>query len=336
VSERTVYFFDFPSQAEGSHLQLRIHSDAGDARTFPFKDHLEIGRYQEGRRLSSDILLIDDPTVSHRHCVLTRAPDGRCFLRDTSRNGTWVDGRRLVPNVEVEIQNGQVMSLGHDHLFVLEGSVDLGADGSAGLQGDGTLSCSSANVVTVLVGDIRDYTAMVQMIPPDTLQRSVRSVFAHLEKRVADLGGAIHEYQGDAIFAYWEARAGNNPAVRACHSALLLDRLCREMAEDARIWPIPEFPLKMDWALATGLVVIRTLGGDRPSGLSMVGEPVVLAYRIEKLADDATGPIIVCDRTFQMIGNGFETRDLGYVGAKGFENPIRIHSILGERGADGG
>ena len=331
MSERTVYFFDIPDQSEGSPIRLRIPSDTGDARSFPFRNRLEIGRYQEGRRPTSEVLLIDDATVSRRHCVLTRTADGRCFLRDTSRNGTWVDGRRLVPNVEVEIQNGHVIGVAQNHLFVLEGCSDPAAGADAEDTGDGTLSRSSTNIVTVLVGDIRDYTVMVQKVPVDTLQRSVREVFERLEKRVTELGGVIKEYPGDAIFAYWEARDAGDQAANACRSSLSLDRLCRELAEDPRIWPIREFPLRVDWALATGPVVIRTMGGDRPTGLSMVGEPVVLAFRIEKLADDATGTILACERTVRLIGDGFETRDLGYAAAKGFVDPIRVYSILGER-----
>jgi hypothetical protein len=41
------------------------------------------------------MLLVGDSTVSFRHCVLTQHPTGRCTVRDVSRNGIRVDGRRL-------------------------------------------------------------------------------------------------------------------------------------------------------------------------------------------------------------------------------------------------
>lgn len=336
MSGRAVYFFAAPDPAAGPFAWLRPCADPGDVRSFPFREQLEIGRYQEGQPPSSDTLLIDDPTISRRHCVLTRTAGGRCFLRDTSRNGTFVDGRRLVPNVEYEIQSESVIGVAQDHLFILVAPIEPGAAGHSDEVEEGTVSCSFANIVTVLVGDIRDYTVMVQKAPVDTLQRSVSGVFEHLEKRVAELGGVVKEYPGDAIFAFWEARDGVSQASRACRAALSLDRFCRDLAKDPAIWPIREFPLMLDWALATGSVVIRSMGGDRPRGLSMVGEPVVLAFRIEKLADDAAGSVLACERTFALIGDGFETRDLGYLGAKGFEKPVRVYSILGERDAHAG
>jgi len=135
VSERTVYFFDLPISPRVAH-PTEDPLGHGDTRSFPFRNRLEIGRYQEGRRPTSEVLLIDDATVSRRHCVLTRTADGRCFLRDTSRNGTWVDGRRLVPNVEVEIQNGHVIGVAQNHLFVLEGCSDPAAGADAEDTGD--------------------------------------------------------------------------------------------------------------------------------------------------------------------------------------------------------
>ena len=39
-------------------------------------------------------------------------PDGRCFIRDMSRNGTRVDGRRLSPNLTTEFELGQVLQVG--------------------------------------------------------------------------------------------------------------------------------------------------------------------------------------------------------------------------------
>jgi hypothetical protein len=53
-----------------------------------------------GRARDCDCIL-GDPTVSRRHALL-RGRDGRWWLRDlASLNGTWVNGRRAVEEVEV-------------------------------------------------------------------------------------------------------------------------------------------------------------------------------------------------------------------------------------------
>jgi pSer/pThr/pTyr-binding forkhead associated (FHA) protein len=47
-----------------------------------------------GRSLAADVRF-DDPTVSRRHALLVRAPDGVRVLDDRSLNGVFVNGQRV-------------------------------------------------------------------------------------------------------------------------------------------------------------------------------------------------------------------------------------------------
>jgi class 3 adenylate cyclase len=97
---------------------------------------------------------------------------------------------------------------------------------------------------------------------------------------------------------------------------------------DPSVWNVSDFPLQMDWALATGRVVISNVGADRPTGMSMIGEPVVLAFRLEKLATDQTGPIVTCGATRELTAVEFDFRELGDVTAKGFDKPTSMYALL--------
>jgi class 3 adenylate cyclase len=297
--------------------------------SFTFFDHIEIGRYKEGRD-APGLLLVRDQTVSSRHCVITQDLDGRCFVRDTSRNGTRLNGRRLSPNLKTEMKIGQILSIGKGLELRLDGDVPTPTPFEQEPT-DGTIGASNPVTVTVLVGDIRDYTGLVQRAASSEVQDSVGRVFEQLERAVVEFGGTLKEFQGDAIFAFWEAGSTENHAVDACRAALALDRLAEEMADDRSIWKIEGFPLHMDWALATGLVVISGYGSDGALGLSMVGETVVLAFRIEKYADESTGPIIACPITQKMASDSFEFKALGSRKAKGFENNHRLFSLVKEK-----
>jgi class 3 adenylate cyclase len=129
-------------------------------------------------------------------------------------------------------------------------------------------------------------------------------------------------------------------AVSACRAALALDRVTRKLAADPAVWALPDQPLRMDWALATGDVSIDSFGGDTPVGLSMVGEPVVLACRLEKFATDQSGPILACPRTRDMVlratrepepaaasGPALVFEDLGAMQAKGFDRPDHVFAL---------
>ena len=97
------------------------------------------------------------------------------------------------------------------------------------------------------------------------------------------------------------------------------------------MWQVEGLPLHMDWALATGIVMISGYGSEGALGLSMVGETVVLAFRIEKFADDSTGPIIACPITKKMASESFVFNDIGSKKAKGFENSHKLFSLVKEK-----
>jgi adenylate cyclase len=299
---------------------------------YPFFGRLEIGRDDGSRPAEPGLLLVPDPTVSKLHCVVTQRADGRCAVIDVSRNGTRLDGRRLVPNVETEWQPGQVLAVGGGHSFVLLGEV---AEGTGLTESDSTIPAPTRSLVTVLVGDIRDYTGLVRRCPPEELQRAVSALFQRIDHDVVAQGGTVKEYQGDASVAFWEAEGRGNQADAACRAALVLDGLVQRLAADPAVWPFPGAPLKLDWALATGLVLIGRYGKNAPAGLSMMGEAVVKAFRIEKFADGTTGPVVACAATRDLASAAFRFRDLGERQAKGFDRPDRVFALEGEAGGAG-
>ncbi|MGB5159942.1 MAG: adenylate/guanylate cyclase domain-containing protein [Thermoanaerobaculia bacterium] len=301
-----------------------------DGVSYAFFDRIEIGRYREGRE-AAGCLLITDPTVSSRHCILTQDQSGRCFARDVSRNGTRLDGRRLSPNLQTEIQVGQTLLIGRQLAFRLEGQQLRDSEVPTSEISKLTMKVEEVKTLTVLVGDIRDYTVLVQQATSSALQESVGRLFERLEKEVISLGGTIKEFQGDAAFAFWEENTSENHAISACEAALKLDGLARELAEVPGFWQVDGFPLQLDWALATGTVVMSGYGEGNVMGLSMVGEPVVLAFRIEKFANDKTGSIIACEATREMASKDFKFHDLGEREVKGFDAPRRLYALTKKR-----
>lgn len=296
--------------------------------------HLEIGRGEADCSPAPGTLLLQDPNVSRRHCLIIQAADGRCFLRDLSRNGTRVNGRRVLPNMEVELFVGQTLDLGPGVHFRLEGDPATASEvRTPSLKATGIVP--NLTFATVLVGDIRDYTVMVRNAPSVELQQSINRVFERLSASVLELGGTVKEYPGDAIVSFWEGSASGDQVIAACRGALALDRLAQRIGADRSLWSLTDHPLKMDWALASGPVVIDSFGGENPLGLSIVGEPIVLASRLEKFANDQTGRILTCRLTRQLAAKRadpadpepLEFVDLGTMQAKGFDRPDHVFAL---------
>ena len=184
-------------------------------------------------------------------------------------------------------------------------------------------------MASLVVGDIRGYTTLNQREDPDRVARSLHELFSQLEKVIAEHGGNLKEVPGDAVFAFWELSA-DSPAEtvwRAVEAARALERRASEFAEDPAAWPFPEFPLQMDFAIATGVVSISNFGAEQAIGISMVGDAVNLVFQIEKLATDKTGPVLACATTRLMAGDRFDFEDLGEAAIEGREGRLRLFAL---------
>lgn len=94
----------------GQYLAYR--SPGGEARTFP----LEREWTRIGRSLAADVRF-DDPTVSRRHALIVRQPDGLRVLDDRSLNGVFVNGERVEWST---LADGDEIVIGRHHLHFID------------------------------------------------------------------------------------------------------------------------------------------------------------------------------------------------------------------------
>ena len=100
---------------------LHIREGDGPAQTFPLRK----GRISVGKMPDNDLVL-DRSNISRRHCQIFRE-GGRFFLRDlASRNGTFLDGKRVA--TDVPLADGATIQLGDFTLRYAEGDAVVPAD----------------------------------------------------------------------------------------------------------------------------------------------------------------------------------------------------------------
>ena len=81
-----------------------------------------IGRTSQARAVHPDIALDFDDAVSHRHAILQHQ-NGSLTLRDIgSSNGTKVNGIEITPMIDIAINDGDELTLGHWTLIKIKAS----------------------------------------------------------------------------------------------------------------------------------------------------------------------------------------------------------------------
>jgi DNA-directed RNA polymerase subunit RPC12/RpoP len=100
------------SSLEEPGQYLAYRSPGGEVRAFP----LEREWTRIGRSLAADVRF-DDPTVSRRHALIVRQPDGLRVLDDRSLNGVFVNGERVEWST---LADGDEIVIGRHHLHFID------------------------------------------------------------------------------------------------------------------------------------------------------------------------------------------------------------------------
>ncbi len=83
-----------------------------------------------GRSLAADVRF-DDPTVSRRHALIVRQPDGVRVLDDRSLNGVFVNGERVEWR---ELQDGDEIVVGRYRLAFLDAGTEAATQADPSLE----------------------------------------------------------------------------------------------------------------------------------------------------------------------------------------------------------
>lgn len=72
-----------------------------------------------GRKGECDITIVDDKTVSGRHCAIKRMEDGTFSIVDTgSTNGTFLNNQKIKENMYEHIASGDLLKIGRTRYIV--------------------------------------------------------------------------------------------------------------------------------------------------------------------------------------------------------------------------
>ncbi|MGW3806083.1 adenylate/guanylate cyclase domain-containing protein, partial [Micromonospora sp. NPDC005113] len=198
----------------------------------------------------------------------------------------------------------------------------------AALPAAATLPAAERRVVTVLFGDLSEFTSWSEDLDPERVGAVTDRVLAALAGAVKTFGGHVDKLTGDGIMAVFGAPvAHEDDAERAVRAALSMQRAVRRVLDDERGGGAP---LGLRVGLNTGDVIA---GIQAAIEYTVIGDTVNTAARLADAA--AVGAVYAGGRTSAATRHVASWRALRPLRLKGKREPVEAYELLGLLDAPG-
>jgi adenylate cyclase len=181
--------------------------------------------------------------------------------------------------------------------------------------------------VTTMFLDLRNYSTIVSRLPPRTTWQMITDLMDEWTELVIRHQGAIVDYYGDGLAAFWNA-----PADVADHPAEAVRCAFQIRASLTAIndrWSgITGMPLDVGIGIATGMAQTGNCGSRKRIKYGPHGRVVNLARRLEACTSFSGIPILVSEETARRIGNDWLVRRVFVASLKGESTPQAVWQPL--------
>lgn len=181
--------------------------------------------------------------------------------------------------------------------------------------------------ITVLFADIRNFTSLVQNLPPEKLRVFLNAFFELFSNIIFSWKGTLNKFMGDAVLAIFGApislEQANSSAVSAAVEILLEFEWLREkwMSVSALFENIG-----LGIGMSRGEMFLGNVGSSRRLDYTVIGTDVNIAQR---LASEAlSGQILITESVGCDLDKKFSPKEEKARILRGLEKEIRLYSIL--------
>jgi adenylate cyclase len=179
--------------------------------------------------------------------------------------------------------------------------------------------------VTILLSDLRGFTAMAEKYSALELIEVLNSYFLKMSQVIQKYGGTIDKFMGDAIMVLFGAPDSADDDLERCLACAIEMQIAMSefnIENQANNYP----PLFMGIGINTGHVVAGNLGSYIHTEYTVIGDEVNLASRVE--AHSLRGQILISESCYQQAQSYIEIGDENSVRVKGKTKPVILYELI--------
>lgn len=189
--------------------------------------------------------------------------------------------------------------------------------------------------VTVLFSDLRGFTTLAESADSAQLVKQLNEYFAEMTPHVFNLQGTLDKFIGDAIMAVWGNVVTQGREKDAQHAVATALRMKSGLARLNADWKTRGMPaLSLGIGINHGEVIVGNLGSAEKMEMTVIGDAVNLASRLEGLTKYFHTDLLIGETVAPLVREKFVLRTVGLIQPKGKTKPVEVFTVLGERGAN--
>lgn len=182
--------------------------------------------------------------------------------------------------------------------------------------------------VTVLFADAVNFTHLSVSLDAEAIFNLINDLMSRLVECVHRYDGMVDKFTGDGLMAVFGAPvAHENDPELAVRSALDMQKAAAEFESIAHAQLGATLQIRI--GVHSGPVVAGVLGTQQQAAYTVLGETVNLAARLQSAA--RPGGALVSARVYQQTRAFFNFQTAGTVQIKGFDQPIVVYEVIGDR-----
>jgi len=183
--------------------------------------------------------------------------------------------------------------------------------------------------VTILLADIRGFTALAETFSAMTVMELLNRYFSHMSEVITQYGGTIDKLMGDSMMVLFGVpQAAADDVERAISCAVAMQRAMSEFNQQNFELDLPE--MYMGIGINSGKVMVGALGSDYHREYTVVGDAVNITSRIE--AQSLRGQILLSENTYQLAKSFVQVGEPNNVMVKGKKQTMCLYDLMGTTG----
>lgn len=192
---------------------------------------------------------------------------------------------------------------------------------------DPTLGAGKTIQATILFSDIRNFTGLTEQYRPEKIFELLNEFLGGVEPLIRDNQGRVDKFIGDAVMAVFHQNSSKQHSLSAIQAAVAMKKFVKNLNLKRKKEGL--FTINIGIGISTGTVLLGDVGSSRRKDLTVIGDEVNLAARLETASKQGQhSRIIISGTTYDLIKEHVEVVEMPFTEVRGKKTPVKIFELV--------